>query len=482
MANPYYIPTQSLGSRGLKWLDFVTRLSGMKRREELSERELQQRNRMQARLEREGAIEYGTEGQPGLRQREVGLRRRRVEVGEAGQRLAEQKAEEERKRNELNQRIRDEWWAKVNEPFSEKELMIKSLSWTVNKKNYMQEMYNFIAQGIEQGKYKSKIDAYSDLKGLEGAFKANARAEIEKDLQNAMDPKNPKPALAQRLTNMLDRLGQFNIDRNYGITPQSSPILFGKRMPQERDPTSAEPRAIKSWVTPNGEILNLPNNQAPPEGSVPYSTGMELEVGAEGGVSLRTGVRGGKQGVTLSTQTKLQQGILDTSAGIQRLEQVAQSYRPEFLRLATKWKSFTTKWKEKLQGTGIERWANLGVPQQDRKLLADYSAFKRDAIDNINRYIKGDAPTEFISKWKSSMKALKLSQARFMYLTQNGMTPQSIKAMAGNDTLPSLDKIKTIIERRDMEIEREIKQTNPNISKDVLDKAVSQRLKEEFGL
>jgi hypothetical protein len=360
------------------------------------------------------------------------------------------------------------------------------------------------------------VNRYDFYRGIQQilsipTYKKKLIENIEKEITGYQD-RNPgaSPEKYAELTNLLNDVNDGTLLDRVMPNAANANDIFQEEEEIERMKVEGQGRAMKSWVTPNGEILNLPNNQAPPEGSVPYSTGMELEVGAEGGVSLRTGVRGGKEGVTLSTQTKLQQGILDTSAGIQRLEQVAQSYRPEFLRLATKWKSFTTKWKEKLQGTGIERWANLGVPQQDRKLLADYSAFKRDAIDNINRYIKeitgaqmsereadrlrkaapdpgegffdGDAPTEFISKWKSSMKALKLSQARFMYLTQNGMTPQSIKAMAGNDTLPSLDKIKTIIERRDMEIEREIKQTNPNISKDVLDKAVSQRLKEEFGL
>ena len=40
MANPYFIPTQSYGERGKKWLDFMARLSAQKQRGELTQKEL----------------------------------------------------------------------------------------------------------------------------------------------------------------------------------------------------------------------------------------------------------------------------------------------------------------------------------------------------------------------------------------------------------------------------------------------------------
>jgi hypothetical protein len=73
-------------------------------------------------------------------------------------------------------------------------------------------------------------------------------------------------------------------------------------------------RALKVWVTPDGKVTPLPNNVVPPEGSVPYSTGMEIESDGAGGFSLKTGVpRGGKGGVTKKTQGAIEEKQLATS-------------------------------------------------------------------------------------------------------------------------------------------------------------------------
>ena len=363
---------------------------------------------------------------------------------------------------------------------------------------------------------------YDIYRGLQQKFVTN-KARIEEDFQKRINKADLAEEEAQSdfLSTRLQELSSgawlnniMPVCKMYGDVEKQTMEIEGdiaqaRLVSAQRGP---EGRIMKTWITQDNNIITIPNNEQPPPGSVPYSSGMDVEVGPEGGISIRTGVsrRGGQAGMTRTTQTALEKGVLDTSAGIARLEEISRSYKPEYLELGTKWKTFTTKWKEKLRGTPIENWVNLGVSERDRQLLADFSAFKRDALDNINRYIKeitgaqmsekeadrlrqaapdpgeglfdGDSPTQFQSNWGSSIKSLKISQARFMYLKNAGMTPQSIQAMASNDTLPSLQQIKSIMEQRDEELEQEIRNSDPSLTEEEIDRAVSQALKQEFGI
>lgn len=275
-------------------------------------------------------------------------------------------------------------------------------------------------------------------------------------------------------------------------------------------PTRNEP--IETWVhKETGDTLNLPYSQAPPGPNlyVKYKTptGMDISVGKEG-TRIRTGVgRGAKQ--TLKTTGAIEAKALAAVEGISRLNEIASSYRPEYLQLGTKLKSLKTKWQEIGEGTPIETILGSAEPE-DQQLLSDFSDFKRNSISNINLYIKeitgaqmsekeadrlrlgmpdpgkglldGDSPTQFTSKWKSTMKSLKLSAARQSYLLKNGATPESIEALAKSDLLPDLASMTDIIKNRAKEIQNEIKSANPGMSQGEIDINVSARLKEEFGL
>lgn len=57
--------------------------------------------------------------------------------------------------------------------------------------------------------------------------------------------------------------------------PGTSLIQQGETSPFYTAPfkpeTPSEPREVKTWKTPENDIINIPNNQLPPPGSVPYS-------------------------------------------------------------------------------------------------------------------------------------------------------------------------------------------------------------------
>lgn len=176
-----------------------------------------------------------------------------------------------------------------------------------------------------------------------------------------------------------------------------------------------------------------------------------ITFGAEG----TTIFKGPGAEMTRTTETRAQKKIADALAGLGRLERIGQTFKPEFLELETKWDTLVTKWKDKL---------GMKVSKAERKQLEDFSAFRRDSLDNINRYIHeltgaqmsaqeakrlrqaapdpgeglldGNSPIEFESRWKSSIEALRLVVARTEYLMRQGLTPQAIKKLAESEALP----------------------------------------------
>jgi len=61
-----------------------------------------------------------------------------------------------------------------------------------------------------------------------------------------------------------------------------------------QDPKPATPGAYKTYVTPDNKIVNIPNNQEPPPGSVPYSAGEDLQIFGPDGQPLMRQRRGGR--------------------------------------------------------------------------------------------------------------------------------------------------------------------------------------------
>lgn len=240
-------------------------------------------------------------------------------------------------------------------------------------------------------------------------------------------------------------------------------------------------RAIKTWITADGKVINIPNNESPPPGAVPYSTGMDIDVGPEG-TSIRTGVSRGR-GEQRKTTTDIEGKLFNVQEGIARLDEIANSYDPQFLQIGTKTENLWTGWKEKLADTPVKNWMDLGVSDEERKALEEFSAFRREALSNINQHIQertgaqmskdeakrlrkempdsgegvfdGDSPTQFEGKWKSTIKSLKASQARYIYYLKNGFTPEQIAKMAETDSLMSLQDINRKINKRGGELKKE---------------------------
>jgi hypothetical protein len=209
-------------------------------------------------------------------------------------------------------------------------------------------------------------------------------------------------------------------------------------------------------------------------------SGMSLEVGPDGTVQFRQGA-----GADMSrrTQGDVEQKLYNINEGIARLDEIAESYDPSFLQVGTRAGAAWSRWKDKLQGTPLDKWVDMGVSPEEREKLEEFSAFRRDALSNINLYIKeitgaqmsekeaarlrkalpdpgegildGDSPSEFESKWKSTMKNLRLSQARHIFYLNRGLKTEDIANLAQSNGLMSIKDMQETIDEYGRELEKQ---------------------------
>lgn len=194
---------------------------------------------------------------------------------------------------------------------------------------------------------------------------------------------------------------------------------------------------------------------------------------------------------------KVDTGLLDTTQGLMRLATIEGQFRPEFQELGPRVAAEWTSWREKLGGNPS--------PEQ-RKFLTEYSAYKRNAINSMNEYIKsitgaamseaeaqrilrgmpnpgqgvfdGDSPTEFKAKMDDAIKQTKLSLARYEYIKRNGI---ALTDSTGNAVVP-LERMPEIMNKRGSELEAQIRKATPNASAEIIQGQVRGLLAKEFGL
>lgn len=258
---------------------------------------------------------------------------------------------------------------------------------------------------------------------------------------------------------------------NAGETIASVPPKPDTQLQEVYDPNS--PTGTR--FVPRTEAAGQPGK--PPSG---------MEITTPEGTTIRTGVRSGAGGMAKPTQAALEKEIVNAQAGIQRLSQIRSSFKPEYLQLPTKIAMAYSRGKEYL---GME------LSEEEETALAGYSAFQRDAVDSLNRYIKEitgaqmseaeadrirkgipdpekDVPTQFKAKLDSSVKSLQLASARASFALQHGLTPKTIP----------LDSMPQLIDNRGAELEAEIRQQNPGMPVAQVREQVKTQLKAEFGL
>jgi hypothetical protein len=223
-------------------------------------------------------------------------------------------------------------------------------------------------------------------------------------------------------------------------------------------------------------------------------TGMVVESTPEGGLIVRTGVpMGGESFKDLTTKTKgqVEEKVIASQEGLARLAEIEKQFKPEFQEIPTRLRA---------KYSGVKEKFGLELPEEERQALAEYSEFRRQALNNINLYIKeitgaqmsekeadrlrkampdpgdglfdGDSPTEFQAKLKGVMRQLRLAHARYNYIRRNGLTI---------DDVP-IEAMPAVINSRGRDLEREFTQANPDMPDTDIEDLVKVRLQHEFGI
>jgi len=209
------------------------------------------------------------------------------------------------------------------------------------------------------------------------------------------------------------------------------------------------------------------------------ASGMSFSIGPDGTITYSN-----DGGLAKPTVNKLEETIVNSQAGLDRLRGIQRSFDPKYLKLQTQASAGLAGFKDKL---GMSN-------ENDKKLLGQYEGFRSKTLNNLNLYIKEitgaamseaeagriqsvmpslkDGPTAFKTKMDAVMNELSRAQARAYYTRRNGLDLGSIP-------LASMD---AIIDDFGEKVEQQIIQQNPGIDPKEAEKVAHEQVKRAFGM
>jgi hypothetical protein len=188
-----------------------------------------------------------------------------------------------------------------------------------------------------------------------------------------------------------------------------------------------------------------------------------------------------------AAETKVDEGLLDTSATLMRLNGIRKQYKPE-------WSEFSTQAGMKLNQLG-EKYLGIKVAPAAQQKFRQYTQWRQKAKNNINLTIQSltgaamsdteskrimatlpsddDSPTEFQAKLDGAEEQTKMALARFTYIKRNrGMSIADVP----------LEAMPEVMRARDREIESEVLRRYPNMDPAERNDLIKRQLAQEFGL
>jgi hypothetical protein len=270
--------------------------------------------------------------------------------------------------------------------------------------------------------------------------------------------------------------------------------------------TDQDPNFIRTQAT------DAPTQSVPADGMIqtPYGPKTPEEARRLAGAMMLSPkfAQAGKAIMESIPQTKLGREVgneldkkqLNTQESLARLNTISSTFKPEFQtiedRLGYAWTEFASKFRA---GQAVV------TPDQERS-LAEFSAFRADAINNLNQYIKeitgaamtnaeaarimrampnpgegifdGDSPVQFKSKLDAAVYNSKLAIARYNYMRANGFTGNADEAARKM----TLDSVPDVMNRRGRELRDQVQKSNPGVRPENLRPLVEQQLRKEFGI
>lgn len=259
---------------------------------------------------------------------------------------------------------------------------------------------------------------------------------------------------------------------------------------QSKEGIDGDGNPIKYVTNKEGQLKILSGVQpSPKKGMKVYDSNGNLIVDMGGGGDIQK-----------KTMGDLEKKIINANEGLIRVSNIVKAFKPEYQEIP---KRLGVAW------TDIKAKMGVDISDNDKQELEDFSVYKQDSLENINLYIKeitgaqmsekeanrlrkaqpdpgdgifgGDSPPEFKAKLVNQYKKLKASSARYNYYLSKGIDETTLNNMINKGEVISLDKMNGIINQRGKELEKEIKEQNPDIDTQTLIGQIRSRLSQEFG-
>ena len=183
----------------------------------------------------------------------------------------------------------------------------------------------------------------------------------------------------------------------------------------------------------------------------------------------------------------MDEGLLDTSATLMRLNGIRKQYKPE-------WSEFSTQAGMKLNQLG-EKYLGVNIAPAAKEKFRQYTQWRQKAKNNINLTIQSltgaamsdteskrimatlpsdeDSATEFQAKLDGAEEQTKMALARLTYIKRRG-------GMSITDV--PLEAMPDLMRARDREIEGEVLRRYPNMDPAERNDLIKRQLAQEFGL
>lgn len=188
-----------------------------------------------------------------------------------------------------------------------------------------------------------------------------------------------------------------------------------------------------------------------------------------------------------AAETKVDEGLLDTSATLMRLNGIRKQYKPE-------WSEFSTQAGMKWSQFG-EKYLGVNIAPATKEKFKQYTQWRQKALTNLNLTIKqltgqamteseaqrvmatlpipDDSPSEFEAKLDGAEAETKMALARLTYIKRRG-------GMSIADV--PLEAMPDLMRARDREIEGEVLRRYPNMAPAERNDLIKRQLAQEFGL
>ncbi len=275
---------------------------------------------------------------------------------------------------------------------------------------------------------------------------------VTQALSQSGDPQLQQFALAQALQGKPETFSPIMDDQGNIAGQRSS--TSGRVVSDPCTPKQAtKPNKFVNFMDPaSGQIQSAREGSPEAEGLVDQgfirsgnTGGMQLEVGPDGTVQFKQGGVPG-QGFGKKTTGGIETSIVGTTERIDRLDSIASTFEPRFLEFSTRFAALKTAFSEKI---GFKPSA------EDKKLLEDYTRFKRRSMNELNLTIKelsgaavtetetprlvaampnpgqglfdGESPTEFKTKLDDTTQIAKAAHNRLIDLRSRGLIGASGK-------------------------------------------------------